>query len=150
MLTKETTPKLSNDTHLILNWFSSNSMVANTGKFQNMFLESNIDNSKITFMIENKRIKSRSEVKLVGIIIRKKLSFTTHIQNLCSTASSRLRALSFEHVKRLFEAYIKSTFRYCTLIWIFCSKAANSFINKIYKRSYMLYMKWNLQISKIC
>ena len=42
-------------------------MVANPGKFQIIFLGSNIDNSKVTFMIESKRIKSRSEVKLLGI-----------------------------------------------------------------------------------
>ena len=62
---EEATLKLSNDTHLILNWFRINSMVANPGKFQIMFLGSNIDNSKIIFMIENKRVKSRSEVKLL-------------------------------------------------------------------------------------
>ena len=45
-------------------------------------------------MIENKRVKSRSEVKLQGITIDDKLSFTTHIENLCSTASNRLRALA--------------------------------------------------------
>ena len=70
---EEATLKLSNDTHLILNWFRINSMVANPGKFQLMFLGSNIDNSKITFMIENKRVKSRSEVKLLGSTIDDKL-----------------------------------------------------------------------------
>ena len=94
---KETTLKLSNDTHLILNWFRNNSIVANPGKFQIMFLGSNIDNNKITFMIENKRVKSRSEVKLPGITTDDKLSFTTHIENLCSTASNRLRALARMH-----------------------------------------------------
>ena len=108
---EEATLKLSNDTHLILNWFRINSMVANPGKFQIMFLGSNIDNSKITFMIENKRVKSRSEVKLLGITIDDKLSFTTDIENLHSTARYRLRALarirkllSFEPAKRLSEA----------------------------------------------
>ena len=60
--------KLSNDTHLILNWFRISSMVANPGKFQIMFLGSNIDNSKITFMIENKRVQSGSEVKLLAVV----------------------------------------------------------------------------------
>ena len=51
--------KLSNDEHLILNLFKINSMVANPGKFQIMCLGLNIDKSKITFMIESKRVKSR-------------------------------------------------------------------------------------------
>ena len=108
---EEATLKLSNDTHLILNWLRINSMVAKPGKFQIMFLGSNIDNSNITFMIGNKRVKSRSEVKRPGITIDDKLSFTTHIENLCRTASNRLRALarirksiSFEQAKRLSEA----------------------------------------------
>ena len=40
-------------------------MVANRGKFQVMFLGSQIDNSKITFMIENKNLKCKDEVKLL-------------------------------------------------------------------------------------
>ena len=65
-----------------------------------------------------------------------------HIENLRSTASNRLRALprirkflSFEQAKRLSEAYIMSTFTYCPLIWMYCSKTANNLINKIHKRS---------------
>ena len=126
---EEATLKLFNDTHLILNWFSITSMVAKPGKFQIMFLGSNIDNSKITFMAENKRVKFRSKVKLLGITIDDKLPFATHMENLCSRASNRLRALakkrkfiSFEQVKHLSEVYIMSTFTYCPLIWMFCSK----------------------------
>ena len=88
---------------MILKWFRINSIVANPVKSQITFLVSNIANSKITFMIENKRVKSRSEVKLLGITIDDKLSSTTHIENLCNTASNHLRAfvrirkfLSFE------------------------------------------------------
>ena len=98
-------------------------MVANPGKFQVMCLGSNIDNSKITFMIENKRVKSRSEVKVLGITMDDTLSFTTYIEKLYSTASNHLRPLarirkftSFEQAKRLSEAYIMSTFTYCPLI----------------------------------
>ena len=82
--------------------------VANLGKFQIMFLGLNINNSKITFMIENKRVKSRSEVKLLDTTVEDKLSFTTHIENLCNTAGNRLQALartrkflSFQLGKRL-------------------------------------------------
>ena len=41
-------------------------------------------------MIEKKRVKSRREVKLLGVTIDDKLLFTTHIENLCSTASKLL------------------------------------------------------------
>ena len=138
---EEATLKLSNDSHLILNWFRLNSMVVNPSKFQIIFLGSNIDNSKITFVIENKRVKSRSDVKLLGITIDDKLLFTTHIENLCSTESNRFRALasirkfiSFDPAKRLSQSYVLSTFTYYPLIWMYCSKTANNLINKIHKR----------------
>ena len=87
------------------------------------FLGSSIDNNKITFIMENKRAKSRSEVKLPSIALDDKLSFSTNIENLCSTISNCLRALaiickflSFEQAKR------RSTLMYCPLILMFCSK----------------------------
>ena len=135
---EEATLKLSNDTHLILNWFRINTMVGNLGKCQIMSLGSNIDTSKITFLIENRKVKSRKEVELLGITIDNEMSFTIHIENLCSTASNCFRALarickfiSFEQAKRLSEAYIMSTFTYCPFIWIYCSKTVNNLINKI-------------------
>ena len=141
---EEATQKLSADTHLVLNWFRINSMVANPSKFQIMFLGSNIDNNEITFMVEDKKVRSKTEVKLLGITIDDKLSFNKHISNLCSTASNRLRALarirkflSLEQAKRLSEVYIMSTFKYCPLIWMFCNKTANN-QNKIHKRSLRL------------
>ena len=53
---KEAAHKLSNDIHIVLNWFKVHSMVANPGKFKIVFFGSKIDNSKITFEIENKQI----------------------------------------------------------------------------------------------
>ena len=120
---KEAVHKLSNDTHIVLNWFKVNSMVANPGKFQIMFLGFKTDNSKIAFAIENKQIKCKREVKLLGIIIDEKLTFTKHIANICSLVNNRLRALtrirrflSTEQTKYLSEAYIMSAFKYCPLI----------------------------------
>ena len=124
---EEATQKLSAETHLVLNWFRINSMVANPSKFS------------------NKKVRSKTEVKLLDITIDDKLSFNKHISNLCSTASNRLRALarirkflSLEQAKRLSEAYIMSTFKYRPLIWMFCNKTANNQINKIHKRSLRL------------
>ena len=63
---EEAAHKLSNDTHIVLNWFKVNSMVANPDKFQIIFLGSKIDNSKITFAIENKQIKCKKRSETPG------------------------------------------------------------------------------------
>ena len=44
--------------------------------------------------MKNEHIKSTNEVKLLEITIDHKLTFTKHINNLCTTASNRLRALT--------------------------------------------------------
>ena len=120
---EEVAHKLSIDTYIVLNWFKVNSMAANPGKFQILFLGSKIDNSKITFAIENKQIKCKREVKPLGITIDEKLTFTRHIANICSLVNNRLRALtrirrflSTEQAKYLSEAYIMSAFKYYPLI----------------------------------
>ena len=84
---EETHRKLSTDTHIVSNWFRINSMIANPGKFQIVFLGPSINNNNITFIVENQHIKSPNEVKLLGITTDHKLTFTKHISNLCNTAS---------------------------------------------------------------
>ena len=115
------------DTHIVLNRFKVNSMLGNPGKFQK------IDNSEITFAIENKQTKCKREVKLLGITIDEKLTFTKHIANICSLVNNRLRALtrirrflSTEQTKYLSEAYIMSAFKYYPLIWMFWIKISNN------------------------
>ena len=110
-----------------------------------MFLGSKTDNSKITFAIANKQIKCKRQVKLLGIIIDEKLTFTRHIANIYSLANNRLRALtrirrflSTEQANYLSEAYIMSAFKYCPLMWEFCNKTSNNQINKIHKRTLRL------------
>ena len=84
-------------------------------------------------------------MKLLGITIDEKLTFTKQIANVCSLANNRLTALtrikrflSTEQTKYLSEAYIMSAFKYCPLIWMFCNKTLNNQINKIHKRTLRL------------
>ena len=73
-------------------------MVANAGKFQIIFLRSSISNNNMTFIVENKHIKSTNEVKLLGNIIDHELTFTKYINNLCNTA--RKTFASFDKNKK--------------------------------------------------
>ena len=59
-----------------------------------MCLGSSINNKNVIFLLKNEHIKSTNEVKLLEITIDHKLTFTKHINNLCTTASNRLRALT--------------------------------------------------------
>ena len=92
--------KLSNDTYIVPNWFWINSMVANPDKFQIIFLRSSINNNNITFILENKHIKSNNVVKLLGIIIDHKLTFTKRVNNLCNTGSKTFE--DFHNNKKFF------------------------------------------------
>ena len=84
-------------------------------------------------------------MKLLGITIDEKITFTKHIANICSLANNRLRTLtririflSTEQAKYLSEAYIMSAFKYCPLVWMVCNKTSNNQINKIHKRALRL------------
>ena len=48
------------------------------------------------------------------------------------------RFLSQKQTKRLFQAYIMSTFKNCPLIWMFCGKTGNKSLNKIQNRALRL------------
>ena len=106
-------------------------------------------------MIENKRVKARSEVKLLGII-DDKWAFTTHIEDFCSTSNNRLQALAkirkfipLKKVIRLSDAYIMSNFMYCLLIWMFCSKTQTILLTRPINVVYLLYGKLRMQTLKI-
>ena len=102
--------------------------MANLGKFQIMFLGlKNI--IPIAMEICGKLIPVKEEVKLLGVTIDNKLSFTPHIKVLNKAADNKINALlrnrnfmSFDQATVIFNSYILSQFLYCPLIWMFCSK----------------------------
>ena len=113
-------------------------MVTNPAKFQIMFLGSKFENSNITFAIENKQIKCKREVKLLGITI----TYTKRITDICSLVNNRLRDLKgirrfllTEQTKYLSQAYIFLVFKYYPLILMLHYKTSNIQWSKIHKRT---------------
>ena len=124
----------------VLEWFKKNQVAENPDKFQMIVL--GLHNRKLCINMGNHNVNSTNEVKLLGLIIDHKLNFNSHINTLCTTASKKLKCLrrirnyiSIPQAKILCNSYIYSTFNYCSLIWIFCSKIANNKINKIHLRT---------------
>ena len=79
---------------------------------------------------------------MLGITIDDKLSFNTHVSNLCKKAARQLNVLCRlsnlldEKTKLIiYKAYIFSNFNYCPLVWHFCSKTSTNKMEKIQQRA---------------
>ena len=69
--------------------FKDNQMMANPGKFQFIILSKNTINKSI--VTNNKTIESLKSVKLLGLTFDNKLNFGIHINNICKTASVKIK-----------------------------------------------------------
>ena len=86
-------------------------------------------------------MKNSKEQKILRVTIVNKLTFKSHIKNLCKKASQKIGALSTlsnhlnDSQKRLVLNFIvKSQFSYCSLVWMSCSRTSNNMINKVQER----------------
>ena len=84
-------------------------------------------------------MKNSKEQKILGVTIDNKLTFKSHIEDLCKKASQKIGALSglSNHLndsqKRLvLNSIMKSQLSYCPLAWMFCSRRSNNMINKVH------------------
>ena len=83
---------------------------------------------------------SRNE-KLLGVKFDSKLTFDDHISELCKKTSRKIHALSrvtpYMNISKrciLMNAFFKSQFSYCPLVWMCLSRANNSKINRLHER----------------
>ena len=91
--------------------------------------------------MEKRNYYLQARLSYLGVEID--LSFNAHTKRICSKDNSdkintlrRIRRfISIEKAKLLYEAFLKSIFNYCPLIWMFCSKEYNNLINKTHKRA---------------
>lgn len=134
---------LESDTTSAIMWFEANYMKLNEDKCH--FLFAGNTSEHIYANIGNEIIWESSHEKLLGLMIDKKLSFETHLNNICKKASSKVTALSrmmnfipMEKKRLLMKAFIESQFSYCSLLWMFCSRKMNNRINHIHERALRL------------
>ena len=105
-----------------------------------MCLGKNTENETST--IKDTIINNSKEEKILGVIIENRLTFSTHIRELCEKASQKISALSRmssqlndSEKTLLFNAVVKSQFNFCPLVWMFCSRTSNNMINWVHKRA---------------
>ena len=135
--------KLKQDFSKTFKWFVENFMILNLDKCY--FLTLGCQDAQPNFSYDNITIKNASEEKILGITIDIKLTFKSQLKNICKKANQKLKALAritkftspFQR-KTLPNAFIKSQFSYCSLIWMFTSKGLNKNINRIHEKSLRL------------
>ena len=132
--------KLESSSELVILWFENNFMKVNTEKCH--FLVSGQKHEHLWTKVGENIIWEKNEVKLLGLTIDNDLKFDTHISKICSKANQKLSILtrmktflSFKQRRIIFKSFFESQFKYCPLIWMFCSRTANGKINKLHERA---------------
>ena len=112
---------MSTDFDAVTKWFYENDMTLNAGKCHLMCLRKDTGNE--TFNFKGSVMKNRKDQTILGVTIDNKLTFKSHIKNLCKKASQKIAALSrlSNHLndsqKRfVLNSIVKSQFIYCPLI----------------------------------
>ena len=78
--------KLQNASKTLFEWFNDNQMKANSDKCH-FICSSSV---KTSIMIENKQLRDSSCEKLLGVFFDSKLTFQSHIDNICKKALQKL------------------------------------------------------------
>ena len=91
--------------------------------------------------IGTSQIKNRDCERLLRINIDCKLSFENHINQICSKARAKIKALAkiapfLKKRKRKLQinAFFKSQISYCPLSWMFHSRTLNNKVNRLHER----------------
>ena len=140
---------LLNDLNKVTEWFLENYMVLNAGKCHFMCLGKNTENETFTF--KDTIMNNSKEEEILGVIIDNRLTFSSHIRELCKKASQKISALSKisnqlndSEKNLLFVAVVKPQFNYCPLVWMFCSKTSSNMINRVHERAFKVILSDDL------
>ena len=127
----------------ISTWYRENGLLLNPDKCKLIVFKGN---KKFDFdfnlKLGNFILKEVSEVKLLGIFIDNKLSYTKHIDSLCRKVSPKIKALrrifpyiSREQCKLISSSFVSSELAYCPLVWSFASKTSLNRIQTLQNRA---------------
>ena len=128
----------------LVDWFAANQMEANPEKFQGIAVGKKAHGHalKPTFNIQGADIECTDDVKLLGVTNDYRMSIDKHISNLCKKAARQINVLRrigkylpINCRKVIYQAFILSAFKFCPVIWHFCSEANNKKLEKLNYRA---------------
>ena len=142
--TQDVITSLENCALILFKWFENNSMKGNSDNCHLLLSTSTSSTANINGDI----IKNSESEKLLGVTIDYKLNFEEHLTKVCDKASQKPNALarisSYMNInqrKRIMRALISSQFRYCPLVWFFCSRKMYNRMSRIQERALKIVCK---------
>ena len=140
--------RLEHDVLLVIEWFDSNYMKLNTKKCH--LLISGCKNQWKWAMVGKEKIWENKSKTILGITIDRDLSFNDHVSQICLKAGRKVTALrrmcryiNLNKRKLIFNAFIKSQFAYCPLVWLFHDRKLENKINRLHERVLRIVYKDN-------
>ena len=134
---EEVVGSLEEVSEVIFQWFRDNQFQGNASKCHVLLST----DKQVHVNIGTAQIENTQNEKLLGITIDSELSFDKHIQQICSWASAKLKALAriapFMNItkkKILMNAFFNTQFSHSPLTWMFHSRKLNNKINKLHER----------------
>ena len=141
----ETKNVLTSESEYVIEWFGTNQMQANPGKFQAIVLGKRGHDDCESFTIHDNTVKCEHSVKLLGVTIDYMLNFDLHISDICKKAARQInvlcrlsRYLSTETKLLIYKSFVRSNFSYCPVVWHFCSKSSTDKMEKLQYRALRL------------
>ena len=96
----------------------------------------------LTMEFDGHEVKSSDYLKIVGVTIHRKLTFSEHIREICKKTSCkvgvllRLRNLSPWSAKlQLYKSNILPHLTYCDVVWHFCKSSDKKKMERIQERA---------------
>jgi len=127
-----------------LDWFDLNHMRANPDKFQAIVLsrQPNTMLPLLKFRVKDATISPDPCVKLLGVLLDNKLSFSPHITTLCKRTARQIGALrrvapqlTSDVRMKLHDTFIMSNLIYSSSAWFECSKTSRWKLEKVHERA---------------
>ena len=141
----ETKKVIKSESEDVIEWFDSNHMQANPGKFQAIVLGKRGHGDCESFTIQGTTVKCEDSVKLLGLTIVNMLNFELHVSNICKRAAKQINVLcklshylNIETKLLIYKSFIRSNFSYCPLVWHFWSKTSTDKMEKLQYRALRL------------
>ena len=130
--------ELNKELELVLRWVKNNKMILNTSKTKSILFGTQSmlqSNPKLNLLLDKTEVLQVDEVKLLGVTIDKKLSWSSHITNITKKMGSAIAVirrcaayLTNESIIQVIKALVLAHLDYCSPVW---STATKNDLNKL-------------------